>query len=529
MDIRARGITRRPVPLRFVLKCKRHPDGTYDKHRARLVICGHKGFMPRHEYKDTFAASPDIETSRLVQVLALISGWNRLAFDISVAYLQSAADSTFEVPVMYPKGYEMTGDDGESLLAVLQKPLYGHPEAARAWSDTRNAWMAEKFNQDGWTAKQSDVDAALWIVTAPVTGNTILMVIYTDDCDCVGPEVTELEQIKEAFHDRFGVTDADPAFMLGVKRDITVEDDGTRVLTYSMAKFIESTYEKFQGDMGGIILADTPLPHGTLVGAQQPDHVPDEAEQARYRKKGYLSIVGGLLWAARQCHPEIMGHVAMLCSVMACPSASAYNAALTVLKWLYHHRHEGMRYRSDGNIEPVMYYDSGHNQFADGRAMYMYELMIAGGPVAVKAKKHERVRDSTSYSEYAAQHEAGICIEWCRNIITQIGTPFTHLIAKPTLLLGDNDVATNTAKGTVSSKRTKHWDLYLHMNKQRVRDGSTEPERVPSPDNNSDVGTKCQADADFLRLTPRLKGYAESYIPPEYNLLMGPFTDHAFG
>ena len=61
MDIRARGITRRPVPLRFVLKCKRHPDGSYDKHRARLVICGHKGFMPKHEYKDTFAASPDIE------------------------------------------------------------------------------------------------------------------------------------------------------------------------------------------------------------------------------------------------------------------------------------------------------------------------------------------------------------------------------------------------------------------------------------------------------------------------------------
>jgi hypothetical protein len=96
---------------------------------------------------------------------------------------------------------------------------HGHPEAARAWSDTRNAWMAEKFNQNGWTAKQSDVDAALWIVTAPVTGNTILMVIYTDDCD--GPEVTELEQIKEAFHDCFGVTDADPAFMLGVKRDMS--------------------------------------------------------------------------------------------------------------------------------------------------------------------------------------------------------------------------------------------------------------------------------------------------------------------
>ena len=67
------------------------------------------------------------------------------------------------------------------------------------------------------------------------------------------------------------------------------------------------------------------------------------------------------------------------------------------------------------------------------------------------------------------------------------------------------------------------------MNKQRVRDGSTAPERVPTLDNNADVGTKCQNDADFLRLVPRLKGYTESYIPPDYNLLMGPLTDHAFG
>ena len=67
------------------------------------------------------------------------------------------------------------------------------------------------------------------------------------------------------------------------------------------------------------------------------------------------------------------------------------------------------------------------------------------------------------------------------------------------------------------------------LNKQRVRMGITEPDRVPSLDNNSDVGTKCQNDPDFLRLTPGLKGYAESYIPPDYNLLMGPLSDHAFG
>ena len=56
------------------------------------------------------------------------------------------------------------------------------------------------------------------------------------------------------------------------------------------------------------------------------------------------------------------------------------------------------------------------------------------------------------------------------------------------------------------------------MNKQRYELGVTLPDRVPSPDNNSDCGTKCQKAADFLRLYRRLKCYSESYIPPDYNL-----------
>ena len=169
-----------------------------------------------------------------------------------------------------------------------------------------------------------------------------------------------------------------------------------------------------------------------------------------------------------------------------------------------------------------MYYDSSNNQFADGRALYMYELMFAGGPIAYVARKHERVRDSTAYSEYSAQNQAGQRCDWIRNIITEIGAPLLPIIDRPILLLGDNDVATKTALGTVSSAKTKHWDLYEHMNKQRYELGVTLPDRVPSPDNNSDCGTKCQKTADFLRLYRRLKGYSESYIPPNYNLQHGP-------
>ena len=42
---RAAGATTRPVPMKHVLCIKRDPLGNYQKHKVRLVMCGHRGFM----------------------------------------------------------------------------------------------------------------------------------------------------------------------------------------------------------------------------------------------------------------------------------------------------------------------------------------------------------------------------------------------------------------------------------------------------------------------------------------------------
>ena len=80
---------------------------------------------------------------------------------------------------------------------------------------------------------------------------------------------------------------------------------------------------------------------------------------------------------------------------MSKPSRIAFEAALKVLKWLYEHRFEGIRFTSDGNHEPVMAYDSSHIQFADSKSMYMAVLKLAGGPITVKCSKHDFVLNST--------------------------------------------------------------------------------------------------------------------------------------
>eukprot|EP01047_Picozoa_sp_COSAG01_P053391 COSAG01_NODE_5719_length_4077_cov_50.179990_2_plen_231_part_00 len=57
--LRDNGITDRPVPLKHILSVKK-ADGNYDKHKCRLVLCGHKGFMiAGKHYQETYSATVD--------------------------------------------------------------------------------------------------------------------------------------------------------------------------------------------------------------------------------------------------------------------------------------------------------------------------------------------------------------------------------------------------------------------------------------------------------------------------------------
>ena len=94
-----------------------------------------------------------------------------------------------------------------------------------------------------------------------------------------------------------------------------------------------------------------------------------------------------------------------------------------------------------------------------------------------------------------------------------------ELVKRPTLLLGDNDPATKLAKEMKATSKSKHWLLKYHLCRQNMSQGITLPLRVPTKDNNSDCGTKCQSAPDFTKLRKRLTGYAKSFTPPEWEPL----------
>jgi hypothetical protein len=90
-QVKAWGVDGSPVPLLVLPSVKINPDGSYDKHKIRICLCGSPFFMTKGvHYTHTYAATVDISSIRLLSVIALLLNWGCKSWDIATAYLHDA-------------------------------------------------------------------------------------------------------------------------------------------------------------------------------------------------------------------------------------------------------------------------------------------------------------------------------------------------------------------------------------------------------------------------------------------------------
>ena len=166
--------------------------------------------------------------------------------------------------------------------------------------------------------------------------------VHSDDVDMINQVSKDGVTIAEAFNLKFGGDDdgikmCDPSFMLGVQRK-TRYDEKEDVYYHELTQSgcITDLYKEFESEMPKKT-ATTPMPEKTFLSMFTPEG--DRREQsdeitAEIKGKGYMHIVGTLLWLSRNCYPEISQGLSQLCSVMSKPSQEAYDAALHMISYV---------------------------------------------------------------------------------------------------------------------------------------------------------------------------------------------------
>ena len=504
-EIRSLGISASAVPMQLLFDVKYHPDGSLDKYKVREVVQGHKGYMRRGEhFFNTFSASPSCRTTRLLQALTIGTKLVRHAWDICTTYLWAEVRPDERIPIRYPNDLRRYDPETkEELYAILKKNCYGMPQADRRYTQLRNKFILEEFNKGGWKCSKSRQDPCLFIFTSP-KGKRSFVIIHTDDCDGHGELLGDLKYIANKFHERFKIKVCDPKFMLGIQRDITTEKGITR-MNMTQADFIKTTYLTFK-DQCPTRDIHTPFPPGMVLHGLLEEH--DEEKSKELIKRGYQSLAGSILWAARNCYPEVSLGANMVCRLMSRPTELAWKCALHTLKYLYSQMHRGIQFRSDGNQQPICYYDASNKADpCDGKSQYGYVIYLYNGPIVWSSKKHNHVGLSSTHNEYMSLSQASKDVEWIRQILIEIGYPLKKQSATP--MLGDNDNATLYAREDLITPGNKFIIQDYHYAKECVERGITCPRRVDTKANISDILTKSVARPIHDKLSPLLCGLGE--------------------
>ena len=517
-DIIASGIKTKVVPLGLYLSEKYNEKGELIKEKARAAIKGHSGNMQKGvHYFETYAATPQPETARILICISLRHNWKRRAWDVELAYAWADLPVNERLALSYPKGCERAHPTtGEPLYIILLKNLYGDPAAGRRWSIHRDNKLLSEFNTttpdstEIWKCIRTVMDPCLFHITLKIKGHHVpyqmLISIHTDDLDSIGSDDIILEKFHAKANALWTLKETNPNFMLGIERIPEYDPDGTlKSLTVKMTAFVRGAVEAFKHHMPKRASTAPYPPKDTLT---KDIVIPDE-EIAEYTKLGYSRLIGMLLWAVRHGFDECRYGMSILGSVASKPGKHARTNAMYMLSWFEVNINRGIRWNENGNTEIIGLFDASDKALlSNGKRMHGVVAMWMDGPLYSHSSRLEHVGLSIQHNEYMALTTLVKKLVWLTQLLDEIGIQYQ----KPIEVFGDNVQANRLACENIITPGNQYIAHQYHFNKEKVEEGLISIHWVDTNLNLADIYTKPLTRAQCDLLMPDLLGYGKGIL-----------------
>ena len=182
-DIVPRPKGRKIIGSKWVFRVKRGPDGSIQKHKARIVA---QGFTQVEgiDFDQTFAPVAKFSSLRTVFALAAEHDLELHQMDVKAAYLN--ADLKEDLYMQPPPGFEVP----EGHVLKLKKGVYGTRQGGRVWYEDMQGTLMEL----GYT--RTEADHAVFV--CPSDGIPDIITLYVDDMGLISESLERILQDKEA-------------------------------------------------------------------------------------------------------------------------------------------------------------------------------------------------------------------------------------------------------------------------------------------------------------------------------------------
>lgn len=298
----------KPISSKWVFKTKTNPDGS-TRYKARLVIRGYQQ-VEGVDYGETYAPVSKLATFRLLINLSAYYGWHIDHLDVVTAFLNLTIDRENIYMQLPPRIEEIDSRVNGSTIVRLLKALHGLKQAPRLWFEEIHAFLLSNG------ATQSTTDPNLYM-----RGGSLIL-LYVDDILIIHVVPEAGNEIKHLLQAKYKMSD------LGIARrflGIQIEQAATGI-TLSQADYLRKILNRFGMEKA----RGSASPMDVNVRLDNPTCKDRQVTDV----KGYLAIVGSLMYAALGTGPDIAFCVTALSRYNSAPLTMHLTAAKRALRYL---------------------------------------------------------------------------------------------------------------------------------------------------------------------------------------------------
>nr|CAN75274.1 hypothetical protein VITISV_043735 [Vitis vinifera] len=367
------------VGFRWIYKLKYLPNGSVERHKARLVA---QGFTqtPGLDFFDNFSPVVKPCTIRLILALVVSFQWLIRQLDVENAFLNG--DLQEEVFMAHSQGF--VHPQYPHYVCKLHKALYGLKQAPRAWFQKLRVALVD------YGFQSSRADTSLFI--HHTVFDILILLVYMDD---------------------ILVTGSNPKL---------AQQQGS-VLHLNQQKYIVDLLHRTQ--MEASKPAPTPGSLGRTLCQSDGVLLPDPSE--------YRRIVGALQYVTLT-RPDIAFAVNKACKFMAKPSDVHWLAVKRILHYLKGTISLGLHFQPSTSMELQGYSDADWASYPDDRRSTSgYCVFLCSNLISWSSSKQRLVSKSSAESEYRGLVSLTAELVWIQSLIQELCLP-----TSPPVLWCDN-------------------------------------------------------------------------------------------
>jgi hypothetical protein len=479
------------------LKKKLHADGSVDKFKVRIPVCGNQ-LKSKWDYNnDTYSPTVSMLTHTALLQLSIHDKMCMATFDTVAAYLhQLYPEDLKPLYLKFPKRLaEACGIDPQQLYRV-KKYLYGLPDAGRAYYLAYSKVLTE----NGYSKCISD--PCLFTRFDDTIGLRTYCWIHVDDTFVSSTHPSELTRFQAVIGAAFPITanfDVDSHLGISLKRN----PDGS--LTLLQPKLLQQLFDEWPSSS-----------RKSKYPASVRSNNDEKLTTSEVEQSTYLRLLGQLNYLANS-RPDILTAVSYAATRSKQPTQLDYEDLLSIVSYLRQTPEYGLTLfpkkgdEDDGKVHLTAFADAAYMSHIDASSHTGYCIAIGSmhprSFVINKSSKQKCIATSSTHAEVRALFDLTVNLVYLITLFTELKRP----IELPVTVFEDNQSTIDlVTSSTTRIGKSKHYLMLIQYIREQVTTGLIEVNKVAGEENISNILTKIITSAEYFDSINRIMGIGAS-------------------